>query len=547
MTAATATRVLLIGLDGATFSILDPLMERGVMPFLRGFVADAARAPLRTILPPLTPPGWTSLMTGKRPGEHGVFDFFQRETPESEYFHFASSQDIRSETIWSLASDAGQRVISLNFPLMFPAPAVNGCVVPGGWMPWRQLRLGCHPPGLFDRLKARPSFNARELALDMALEVKAIEGCAADEYADWIALHTRREQRWFDILSYLMQEEPADLVGVVFDGVDKLQHLCWRFLDPACQPAEPSPWEQATIDQCEAYFRQLDRIIADLVTLAGPEALVVLASDHGFGSSSDVFYLNTWLEQQGYLAWASPNDEAAAEEPKVGFGQIMRHVNQLDWQRTVAYAATPSSQGINLVTRRPDGSVALSDDAYRQLREELAVRLREIRPPSTDRPLVSAVRMREEAFAGPYQALAPDLTLELDEGAAISILPAESVFRRRHEPKGNHRWDGIFLARGPGVRSRVQLNELSIVDVAPLILYGLDLPVPGDMSGQVPTALFEPATLQRRPPRARSSVAPPVIPAPATNPIGRAPVTGTLDAEGEAIVLERLRALGYVE
>src|SRR5438105_950816 len=158
------TKTLLLGLDGATFTILDPFMERGVMPFLRDFVARGVRASLRTVMPPLTPPAWTSLMTGKRPGQHGVFDFFQKESPESEYLRLSSSQDIHSPTIWSLASDGGQRVIALNFPLMFPPPTVDGCVVPGGWMPWRQLRLGCHPPGLFDRLKALPTFNARELA-----------------------------------------------------------------------------------------------------------------------------------------------------------------------------------------------------------------------------------------------------------------------------------------------------------------------------------------------------------------------------------------------
>ena len=50
-------------------------------------------------------------------------------------------------------------------------------------MPWRQLRLGCHPPGLFDRLQALPGFNPREM-LDMELEVKAIDGCPEDEYAE---------------------------------------------------------------------------------------------------------------------------------------------------------------------------------------------------------------------------------------------------------------------------------------------------------------------------------------------------------------------------
>ncbi len=249
-------KTLLIGVDGATFTVLDPLLERGVMPFLGDLVARGVRAPLRTITPPLTPPAWTSLMTGKRPGEHGVFDFFQKETPDSEYFRFASSQDIRSATIWSLASDEGKRVISLNFPLMFPPPAVNGYVVPGGWMPWRQLRLGCHPPGLFDRLKTLPSFEPRELSLDMKLEAKAIEGCADEEYVEWIQLHLRREQRWFEILRHLLEDdEQTDLIAVMFDGVDKLQHLCWRFIDPASKPAEPSPWEAEIIALCEDYFR----------------------------------------------------------------------------------------------------------------------------------------------------------------------------------------------------------------------------------------------------------------------------------------------------
>jgi predicted AlkP superfamily phosphohydrolase/phosphomutase len=298
------TKSLLIGLDGATFTILEPLIERGVMPFLRDFVAAGVRATLRSVIPPLTPPAWTSLMTGKRPGEHGVFDFFQKEEPDSRYFRFTASQDIRCPTIWSLASDGGLHANVLNFPLMFPAPAFNGCLVPGGWMPWRQLRLGCRPKGLFDRLKTLPTFNPRELSHDMALEEKALEGCASEEYIDWIALHTRRERRWTEILLFLMREEPAELTAVLFDGVDKLQHLCWRFLDPSLRRESPTLWEQEVTVACEHYFRELDGLIAEIVTCAGPDATVVFASDHGFGPTSDILYLNTWLEREGYLAWA---------------------------------------------------------------------------------------------------------------------------------------------------------------------------------------------------------------------------------------------------
>ncbi len=533
-------RTLLLGLDGATFTVLDPLMERGVMPFLRSLVDRGVRAPLRSIVPPLTPPAWTSVMTGKRPGQHGVFDFFQKESPDSAYYHFASSQDVRSATIWSIASDHGRKVISLNFPLMFPPPPVNGYIVPGGWMPWRQLRLGCYPPRLFDRLKTLPSFNPRELALDMTLEAKAIEGCAAEEYADWIRLHSRREERWSEILRYLMSEGDIDLVGVVFDGADKLQHLCWRFLDPACRPVAPTAWEQEIIDLCEQYFRRLDAMLADLVALGGDDATVVVVSDHGFGPSSDVFYLNAWLEKQGFLAWK----EAAADEnggaPQVGFAQMMRHVYELDWDRTVAYAATPSSMGINIVDRSPGTTISMPSSRYQQVRDDLVAALRELRHPSTGEPLVAEIHDRRDAFAGPYQELGPDLTLTLDDGVAISILRSDTLFRAREAPMGNHRWDGVFIASGPGMRAGGRADEVSLLDIAPLVLYSLDLPIPTDVAGCLPETVLVPGQTDRRPPR-WTEVDPPDA---ADLPAGHGAV---VDADAEETILNRLRALGYVE
>ncbi len=115
------SRSLLIGLDGATFTVLDHFMANGVMPFLAGFAQDGVRANLRSVIPALTPPAWTSLMTGKRPGQHGVFDFFQKDSPDSEYLRFATSQDIGVPTIWTIASEHKRKVAALNFPLMFQA------------------------------------------------------------------------------------------------------------------------------------------------------------------------------------------------------------------------------------------------------------------------------------------------------------------------------------------------------------------------------------------------------------------------------------------
>jgi predicted AlkP superfamily phosphohydrolase/phosphomutase len=529
---------LLIGLDGATFTILDPYAERGIMPFLGELMERGTRARLRSVMPPLTPPAWTSLMTGKHPGQHGVFDFFQKEDPDSVYFRFTNSQDVNSATIWTLASGAGRRVIALNFPLMFPAPPVDGCVVPGGMMPWRQLRLGCHPPGLFDRLKRLPNFSPRAM-LDMELEVKAIEGCPDDEYAAWVERHIDREERWFDVLMHLLDTDRAELVGVLFDGVDKLQHLCWRFIDPACRPSRPTPWERAMIDRCERYFRRLDEMVAEVVTRAGPDATVILASDHGFGPTRDVFHVNSWLEREGYLAWAEGSERSsAADDTAVGFAEMTRHVHALDWTRTLAYAATPSSQGINIVANVPGTDDPLPLDVRRRVTAELVEALRDVRRPHDGCPLVAEVWTREQAFAGPHEELAPDLSLVLADGGTISILPSDGLVAQRPEPRGHHRWEGIFIASGPGIRAGATVPELSIVDVAPLVLHRLGLPVPDDMAGRVPVEILEPDALLRRPPRRAPAAATPPMPA----NVGLA-----FEADEQAAVLQRLRALGYVE
>jgi predicted AlkP superfamily phosphohydrolase/phosphomutase len=527
--------VLLIGLDGATFDLLDPLMADGVMPVLQRLIASGVRATLRSTVPALTPPAWTSLVSGRGPGAHGIFDFFRRDSPTSPSLRFLTSRDVECPTMWSLASDAGLRSTVLNFPLTFPAPRIAGHVVPGGFMPWRQLRLGCHPEGLFDRLRAIPSFNPRELALDMAHEAKAIEGCADDEYESWIEMHIRRERQWVDIAHALRRQEPSEFTALLFDGTDKIQHLCWRFLDPALTRAGASEWEQAVRDKCRDYYRQLDGLIGELWS-ANPGATVFVTSDHGFGAQVRTFFVNSWLEQAGLLAWRDGQAPQSSGDASLGLNQLTRHVYQLDWARTRAYAPLPSGNGIHIVQADDEhpGGVPAAD--YHAFRRQLAAQLLTARDPDSGEPVVERVWTREELFGGANLALAPDLTLELTDGGLMSILASPEPVRRRALPTGTHRADGIFIAAGAEYRRGARLDALSILDVAPLMLHALGLPVPSSLEGQLAIEVFDPAALAARPPR---------------HGLAAAMAAGTgdevLDAAAEAEILERLQALGYVE
>jgi predicted AlkP superfamily phosphohydrolase/phosphomutase len=533
----TGHRVLLIGLDGATFDVLDPLMRAGVMPCLKRVIDRGVRAVLRSTVPALTPPAWTSLVTGRSPGAHGIFDFFRKTAASSPHLGLLTSRDVACRSLWSMASDAGLRSTILNFPLTFPPPQIDGHVVPGGFIPWRHLRLGCHPAGLFDRLRALPRFNARELALDMAEEAKAIEGCAQSEYESWIDMHIRRERQWVDIAQYLAATEPAAFTAVLFDGVDKIQHLCWRFVDPHTAGVVTSDWERRVSAKCREYFSELDRRIEDLLATFGEETSVVIASDHGFGPQVRTFFVNSWLRHKGHLAWQKGESPASVGPTELGLNQLARHVNQIDWTRTRAFAPLPSGNGIHIVRAdesHPDGIPA---DRYQEFRTRLASDLLRVGDPESGEPVVSRVWTREEIFSGPNMTLAPDLTLELRDGGLISILDSPEYVQRRPVPTGTHHPDGVFVTMGPGVRHGIRVDSLSILDVAPVLAYGLTLPIPTSMEGRFPVEIMDATALGNEPPAYVDDAS------------NQAPKIGDveLDTEAEAEILSRLQALGYIE
>lgn len=531
-------QTVLIGLDGATFTVLDPLVAAGEMPHLGELTAKGVRATLKSVVPALTPPAWTSWMTGRGPGAHGVFDFFRRESATDHQIRLLTSRDVECETIWEMASRQNLRVTALNFPLTFPPPTVNGHIVAGGWMPWRHLRLACHPADLYDRLKAMPGFEPRELAMDMTHEEKALEGCAREEYSAWIDLHIRREQQWGRVLSMLMRESPAELTAVLFDGVDKLQHLCWRFIDPSMASTLTTEWERGIRERCLEYFRTVDRLIGEIVAAADPTATVVITSDHGFGAQVRTFFVNTWLEHRGDLVW-SAGQAPRTDEQRLGVGQLAKHIYQMDWGQTRAYAPMPSGNGIHVVRKDDRHPHGVDDAEYDSYCVRLIDDLRGVADPVTGERVVQNVWRREQIFAGPSMALAPDLTLELTDGGLVSILSGPAPVVPRDEPRGTHRPEGVFVARGRGLRQGVAVDPLSILDVAPLVLYSLGLPLSAEFEGHLPEGAYKPGVLDARPVKVAGEASP--------QRVRPSAAAAALDPEAEAEIMRRLQALGYVE
>jgi predicted AlkP superfamily phosphohydrolase/phosphomutase len=530
---------LLIGLDGATFTILDPLMENGTMPFLRDFVAQGVRARLRSTPNPLTPPAWISMITGRSPGNHGIFDFIWAEQRKADhYFTLYNFRDIRCETLWSMVSRQQGRVGSLNFTMMSPPPQVSGYIVPG-LVSWKHMRRNVYPREIYSELQSLPGFNVKELAWDFDLEKKAERGIPEEEYENWIRFHIRRERQWFEILRYLMIHHPCDLTAILFDGIDKILHMGWRFLDSEISSLELSAAERSTRELCLEYFRELDSFVKEIVTLAGPEARIFVASDHGFGPSRFVFRANTWLHEQGYLTWKD-FDDLDEKDRESARRLVDKHFVLLDWERTTAYARTVTSNGIYIRVAQRPGEPGVPVDQYESFRKELMDKLFDVRVPESGERAIQKILTREEAFPGDHNEQAPDLTLVMADYSFISILNKTPAVARRPHADGTHYPEGVFVAAGKGIRKGAHAQQLSILDVAPALLYSLGLGIPLDFEGRLSEEIFEPSYLREHPVRSGAPTQP-------RKPIGFKEEGQAISEEEERQIFEQMKALGYLE
>lgn len=531
-----SVRTLFIGLDGATFTALDPLLEERpgegvVMPFLKRLLEQGARARLRSTPNPLTPPAWVSLMTGRSPGHHGVFDFIRAEEhAEQVYFTLYDARDVRSETIWSIAGRHGLKVAALNFPFTAPPPPGEGFFLPG-FIPWKHLKRNSAPKGFYERLKALPDFDPKELAWDFDREKQSLEELDDAQREQWVRYHLPREAQWQRIAAYLIEQEAPELMAVLFDGVDKLQHQAWRFIDPTLAATLATPYERRMRELCLHYFRQLDGAIEQLVTLAGPQAQVFLASDHGFTATTEVVRINAYLHQKGWLQWRAVGD---SEQERRREASLFAN---LDWQQTIAYCRTPSSNGITIRVARRDGEGGVRPEEYEAVRERLIADLRQLKD-AAGAPVIAEIHKREAVFPGPAMADAPDLLLVLRDRGFVSIKNRLPVVEPRAEPAGTHHPDGVFMAAGPGIRRGVELGRRPIVDVAATLLYSLGLPIPADFEGKVADKLFAPDHLQAHPIRRG---------APTSACAAGADGAPAMAAEDKDQVLGQLRLLGYME
>ncbi len=558
-------RVLILGLDGVPWSLLDPWLAEGRLPHLARLIANGVRGNLRSTIPYVTAPAWTSCVTGVNPGKHGVFDFAVR-SGQGYGIDVVNSTSLRARPVWALLGDAGRRVGMVNVPVTYPPQPVNGVMVTCMLTPSLKSRF-TYPDALReDLLQTVPGYAIEPMTPSSDLErTKAELAHNLRPTVDARAQATR----------WLMERlGDWDFFMTVFTEPDRLMTYAWDDFDPH-HPRHSTASAHLYGDMFVRHYEHLDAVVGRFVEEWQDRATIIIVSDHGFAGVHKFFYPNVWLQQEGYLALnesARPSALARAKAvarrlgvahqakklarrffPDWGFTTGSRSadfVAAVDWPRTRVYWGADDGLTVNLKGRQPQGSVEPMD--YEELRDELIRRWSDLREPETGERVVERVYRREEIYHGPYVEQSPDLRVVWKEYpqqrkiyAAAGELWADGCWGFSGQT-GDHAPNGILMATGRNVARGVVVDGAQITDIAPTVLYALGQPVPADMDGRVLADLFSDEFRTAHPVADRAAAGAdesPVQPSSANVPAAALPYSAHEQEEIE----DRLKALGYLD
>lgn len=521
-------RVLIIGLDGATFDLIRPWAEQGFLPNLQSLMTQGAWGELHSTIQPITAPAWTTMITGVNQGKHGLYDFVRRKI-DSYSMEITNASHVNAPTIFDLASRQEKRVVAINVPYTFPPRPVNGICIGGPFAPVVSPDL-VHPAEFFTRLK--------DIAPDYFI-LPDYEATHADPMAEYARRLLKEVELRERVSLALMDSEEWDLFMVVIMATDEVQHAFWHCMNT--KPGERDyPYRNAIRDVYQRADEAIGRLLERSRRDHDKRTYALVVSDHGFGHSKYMINLNRWLMEKGLMTFQPADDfglramkRKAVKQLATAYRRYLpskvrellrnrmgNHVFErmkgeiesalftsgVDWQSTRVYAlGAGGNLFVNLRGREPQGVVEPGTE-YEQLRSEVIQALQEFKDPETGEALVARTYRREELYQGSNVEQAPDLIIEWKDyanwgrGRYDSHAPVFEINKTLEFTEipltGTHRPLGVLVANGPGINAGTHIQGSNVLDIAPTVLGLMGLSGPQTLDGHFLQAAFKPEIVE---------------------------------------------------
>jgi predicted AlkP superfamily phosphohydrolase/phosphomutase len=495
--------------------------------------------------------------------------------------HYPNASHIHAETLWGILSQEGKRVGVFHVPMTYPPEKVNGFLVSGMGVPEDKGACITFPSDLKERMEKALGFPYRPYP-------EYAKG--RDPYESFLedAFRLLKERR--AVIRWLRQEYDPDFLMMVISETDFIAHYFWKHMDDR-HPLFTTDGQKKFGNAILRLYAEADKFLGELMEEFGPENDCFVVSDHGMGPfyvAPDYIQYYSWKEWMALhirmprtqralwllsllfgvwvgsrktLQWAKLHLPWSARNlfnrwfprGKKFVSSSFSLLNFIDWEKTKIFFPDPRNAGllyINLKGRRPKGVVEASE--YEALRTAMIEDLKSLKVPGTDIPIVEGVYRREEVYSGPFLEEAPDVLIvwnteatgtlknldlkDTPEALKKLFVPLHIIPFRNVNPipfSGWQRMEGIFFARGEGIKKGYRMSGAGIMDVLPTVLAKMGVAIPEDVDGKVLTDIFEPEYQARFKPRYR--------------PPARHETLAPYTPEEEAGLRKRLQELGYLD
>lgn len=502
-----AKKVVVIGLDGGTFTLLKPLVAEGLMPNFKRLLEEGAAGILESTMPPMTGTAWTTFATGKHPSKHGVYDFLLVED-SLENFHVSTSRDIKGKTVYEIIAEHGLTPVIINLPNSWP-PRLD----PQKYITITDLltqgEQWIYPASLKEQF---PELEKYKLTPNESVR-------AANRRQQYAREIIQLEHDHLAAVKRIFQEKPWDFFFYLFSATDWIQHP--NFHELMAGNAFPEAYE---------VYQVVDNYLGWFMTNLPPESDLLVMSDHGFKTFHKMFYFNKWLAKGGYIqtkigtqGWTKEVTRRAKEikkkqrrwvlppllfkileyfpflQPFLLF--IYRHIFKKIFKvramanLSIDYAKTTvcfpkgtymTNAYLNDSRKYKNGTIK-SEEEYQKIRQQVIEKIKALKDPAGN-PVVLDVYTKEQVYGPHAPQRAPDLFFELGDYWLNGQFHSGSLFVDNFI-NNKHEKNGIFLAWGSDIK-KGELPQHSIADLCPTILTMLGLPLPLDLDGQVISEIF---------------------------------------------------------
>lgn len=487
-------KVVVLFLDGGTWTVIEPLLKAGRLPNLNKLIKKGSRAILRSTVPPLTSFVWPSLLTGKWAGKHGIYNFYSLDEKNNLKLNYESHDT--NKFLWDFLTEKGIRSIFLDIPLTYPPKEINGIII------------SYNPPNLQTDFTFPSDYKIK--LLKQFPEYKPSINYRSGENERnkrnfFKEIYNFTESR-FKLIDYLLENEQWDLFITDFMFTDVVQHWFWKNMDKS----HPYYEKNYSSDYVYNIYQKVDDFICRLEKKLPKDTTFIIASDHGFGKYIQDININKWLQDQGYLVFKNNTGFFKNFFKKLGFtpsnisrlilklklGILFKHLNpkfmsnmankfsltyeNMDMSKTIAYSygyCGPIYLNKNLLGNK-----------YEEIREEIINKLQLIEDPVYGKKLITKIWKKEELYTGPRSEGLPDIIINMQDfsyGCSSTLaFKSNELFSKPITLKcGEHKVEGFFVISGDGIEKGKNL-EIEAIDFLPTLLYIYDCNIPKDLDGK---------------------------------------------------------------